>query len=257
MPLLPQYDLSGKTAILSSTDGDESPQLASVLAEAGATVFAVTRRQEKLDAILAALEDAAINAGGKHGGVALPLVSDEAVSRAMAEFDRLERPVDILVNDNRSMLAKPAGEITLSEWDEIQSRNVRTAFLLTQAVGRRMVERESGRIVNIISGLAERGMIGGSAFSVSQAGLLALTRSLAVEWGRHNIRVNAIGVGWTIAEDVPLEVQREEQLVRYTPLRRKGHPRDIGPLLVYLCSEACDYTTGQPIYIDGGLNAHP
>ncbi|MYC31139.1 MAG: SDR family oxidoreductase [Chloroflexi bacterium] len=256
MPLLSQYDLSGKTAILSSTGGDESPLLASVLAEAGATVFAVTRRQEQLDAILSALEGNG-SSGGKHGGVAVPLVSDDAVSRAMAEFDRLDRPVDILVNDNRSLLAKPTGEITLSEWDELQSRNVRTAFLLSQAVGLRMIERESGRIVNLISGLAERGMMGGSAFSVSQAGLLALTRSLAVEWGRHNIRVNAIGVGWSISEDVPLEIQREEQLVRYTPLRRKGHPRDIGPLLVYLCSDACDYTTGQPIYIDGGLNAHP
>ena len=256
MPLLSQYDLTGKTAILSSTGGDEASLLASVLAEAGATVFAVTRRQEDLDAILAALGSSGSNIGS-HSGVAVPLVSDEAVARAMAAFDRLERPVDILVNDNRSMLAKPAGEITLSEWDEVQSRNVRTAFLLSQAVGRRMVERESGRIVNIMSGLAERGMIGGSAFSVSQAGLLALTRSLAVEWGRHNVRVNAIGCGWSIAEDVPLEVQREEQLVRYTPLRRKGHPRDIGPLLVYLCSDACDYTTGQPIYIDGGLNAHP
>ena len=193
MPLLSQYDLTGKTAILSSTGGDEAPLLASVLAEAGATVFAVTRREENLNAILDALDSGGRNSGS-HGGVAIPLVSDEAVARAMAEFDRLERPVDILVNDNRSMLAKPAGEITLSEWDEVQSRNVRTAFLLSQAVGRRMVERESGRIVNIISGLAERGMIGGSAFSVSQAGLLALTRSLAVEWGRHNIRVNAIGV---------------------------------------------------------------
>ena len=256
MPLLSQYDLSGKTAILSTTGGDEAPLLVSVLAEAGATVFAVTRREEQLQAILSALEDSD-SSGDKHGGVAVPLVSDDAVSRAMAEFDRLGRPVDILVNDNRSMLAKPTDEISLTEWDEIQSRNVRTAFLLSQAVGRRMVEREYGRIVNIISILAERGMIGGSAFSVSQAGLLALTRSLAVEWGRHNIRVNAIGCGWSIAEDVPLEVQREEQLVRYTPLRRKGHPRDIGPLLVYLCSDACDYTTGQPVYIDGGLNAHP
>jgi NAD(P)-dependent dehydrogenase (short-subunit alcohol dehydrogenase family) len=120
-----------------------------------------------------------------------------------------------------------------------------------------MVHQEYGRIVNLISVMAERGVINGSAFSSTQAGLLSLTRSLAVEWGRHNIRVNALGTGWTTAEDIPLEVQREELLVRYTPLRRKGVPRDIGPLLVYLCSESCDYSTGQPVYVDGGLNAHP
>ena len=155
------------------------------------------------------------------------------------------------------MFGRSALEIGQAEWDEVQARNVRATFLLSQAVGARMIAEGYGRIVNIISGLAERGMVNGSAFSVSQAGLLALTRSLAVEWGPHNIRVNAIGVGWTIAEEVAVEIQREEQLVRYIPQRRKGHPRDIGPLLVYLCSEACDYTTGQPVYVDGGLNAHP
>jgi NAD(P)-dependent dehydrogenase (short-subunit alcohol dehydrogenase family) len=100
-------------------------------------------------------------------------------------------------------------------------------------------------------------MVNGSAFAASQAAVLSLTRSLAVELGRSNIRVNALGTGWSTTEDIPLEVQREELLVRYTPLRRKGHPRDVGPLLVYLCSEACDYVTGQPVYVDGGLNAHP
>ena len=100
-------------------------------------------------------------------------------------------------------------------------------------------------------------MINGSAFAMTQASVLSLTRSLAVELGKNNIRVNALGTGWYTAQDVPLEVQQEELLVRYTPLRRKGIPDDIGPLLVYLCSESCDYTTGQPVYVDGGLNAHP
>ena len=120
-----------------------------------------------------------------------------------------------------------------------------------------MVEQGYGRIVNVVSELAERGMINGSAFAASQAGVLSLTRCLALEWGRHNIRVNALGTGLFTAEDIPVEVQQEDLLVRYTPLRRMGHPRDIGPLLVYLCSEACDYTTGQPVYVDGGLNARP
>ena len=120
-----------------------------------------------------------------------------------------------------------------------------------------MLDQQYGRVVNIISGLAERGMVNAAAYAVSQAGLLALTRSLAVEWGPHNIRVNAIGTGWTTADNIPLEVQQQERLVRYIPLRRKGHPAELGPLLVYLCSPACDYTTGQPVYIDGGLNAHP
>ena len=175
----------------------------------------------------------------------------------MDSFDRRHGRVDILVNDVRSMLAKPMSEITPEEWDGVNSRNVRATFLLCQEVGRRMQEQQYGRIVNLVSILAERGMINGSAFAATQAAVLSLTRSLALEWGRSNIRVNALGTGWYISEDIPLEVQQEELLVRYTPLRRKGHPRDICPLLVYLCSEACDYVTGQPVYVDGGLNAHP
>lgn len=261
MPLLHQYDLTGRVAILSTVGGADGPFLASALAEAGASVFVIARRPDLLEAALGALAGALEAGDGgdsqRHSGIVAGLDSVEAVAGAMAEFERFSDRVDVLVNDNRSIFARAATEIDLAEWDEVQSRNLRSAFLLSQAMGARMISQQYGRVVNLISGLAERGMIGGSAFSVSQAGLLALTRSLAVEWGRHNVRVNAIGVGWTTAEDIPLEVQREEQLVRYIPLRQKGHPRDIAPLLVYLCSEACDYTTGQPVYVDGGLNAHP
>ena len=253
MPILPLYSLADKRAILYTAGGDEAPFLAGAIAEAGASVFAIARRQGALDNVLAQLSDD----DGRHGGVVATLDSVEAVAGALAEFDLRNGQADILVNDSRSMFARAAVDIGPAEWDEVQSRNVRATFLLCQAVGARMIAGGYGRIVNIISGLAERGMINGSAFSVSQAGLLSLTRSLAVEWGPHNVRVNVIGTGWTIAKDVPVDIQRQEQLVRYIPQRRKGHPRDIGPLLVYLCSEACDYTTGQPVYVDGGLNAHP
>ena len=251
MPVLPEYDLSGKVAILATSGGDEAPQLALALAEAGAKVFAVARRESSLENVLAYL------GGEPHAGVAAEIATPEGLRRAVTAFDSRHAHADILVNDARSMFAKPFVQITGEEWDEVQSRNLRATFLLTQEVGGRMVERGYGRIVNLISVLAERGMINGAAFSVSQAGLLALTRSLAVEWGRFNVRVNALGTGWSTGEDIPLEVQREELLVRYTPLRRKGRPADIAPLLVFLCSESCDYNTGQPIYVDGGLNAHP
>lgn len=251
MPVLPKYSLSGRVAILHTSGGGETPGLTQALAEAGASVFVLARRQELLDAALAELK------GSQHSGVVADLASASRVAQAVQAFDSRHQRVDILVNDARSFLAKPFNEVSLDEWDEVQSRNVRAVFLLCKEIGRRMIEQQYGRVVNLVSVLAERGMINGSAFAASQAALLSLTRSLAVEWGRQNIRVNALGVGWTSAEDIPLEVQQQELLVRYTPLRRKGHPRDIAPLLVYLCSEACNYSTGQPVYVDGGLNAHP
>ena len=254
MPLLSEYSLSGRVAILNTTGGDEAPMLAQALAEAGASVFAIARTQAGLDAIRDTLAD---TSPGLNDGAVADASTVSGVDRAMESFSSRNVPADILVNDARSMFARPFDEISPEEWDQVQSRNLRATFLLTQRVGRGMVARQYGRIVNVMSSLAERGMINGSAFAASQAGLLSLTRCLALEWGRANIRVNALGTGWSTAEDVPLEVQRQELLVRYTPLRRKGHPRDFGPLLVYLCSEACDYTTGQPVYMDGGLNAHP
>ena len=250
MPVLPEYGLSGQVAIFATSGGDEAPFLASALAEAGSTVFSVVRTQAQLDAVLNRLP-----AGS--AGVLVNPASDVSVASAMAEFDRHHDRLDILVNDARSMYAAPLQEISFQSWEEVQSRNVKLPFLLLQQALPRMAQREYGRVVNIFSELAERGMINGSAFAASQAALLSLTRSLAVEWGRHNIRVNALGTGWIDATNQPIEQQLEELLVRYTPLRRKGRPEDIAPLLVYLCSESCDYSTGQPVYVDGGLNAHP
>ncbi len=250
MPVLPDYDLTGKTAILSTSGGKEAPFLGQALAEAGASVFAVARTQALLDAVLASLPSGS-------GGAVMDAGVPGSAKNVMEQFDRSHSNVDILVNDPRSMYAKPLEDIGVDEWDAVQTRNAKAPFLLSQQVLPRMAKVEYGRVVNMISEQAERGMINGSAFAASQAAVLALTRSLAVEWSRFNIRINALGTGLIDTEGQALETQQEELMVRYTPLRRKGTPSDIGPLLVFLCSESCDYCTGQPVYIDGGLNAHP
>lgn len=254
MPLPAEYDLAGRTAIVAAAGGDETPQLAAALAEAGAEVFAVARHTSAADAIRNAVSAATGRPAYGHAG---RWDTPEGAAAALAAFDAVHRRVDILVNDARSFFARPAVEISVDQWDELHARNVRATFMLCQAVGRRMLAQEYGRIVNIISNLAERGIHNCSAYSATQAAVLSLTRSLAVEWGRSEIRVNAVGSGWTTAADIPLETQREELLVRYTPLRRKGHPRDLAALLVYLSSPHCDYPSGQPVYIDGGANARP
>ncbi len=250
MPVLPEYSLSGKTAILATSGGGEAPFLGQALVEAGATVFPVGRTQALLEAVEKSLPP-------DSKGAVMDAGDPDSARRVMERFDLAHDQVDILVNDARSMYAQPLEQISIEDWDAVLTRNAKAPFLLSQQVLPRMAKVEYGRVVNMISELAERGMTNGSAFAASQAAVLALTRSLAVEWSRFNIRINAIGTGWIDTEGQPLEVQQEELLVRYTPLRRKGKPSDIGPLLVYLCSESCDYSTGQPVYIDGGLNAHP
>jgi len=250
MPVLSEYDLTGKIAILSTSGGTEAPFLGQALAEAGAAVFAVARTQALLDAVLASLPSGS-------SGALMDANNPNGAKSALKKFDNSHNKVDILVNDHRSMFALPLEEIGVEEWDAVQTRNAKATYLISQQVLPRMAKAESGRVVNMISEMAERGMINGSAFAASQAAILALTRSLAVEWSHFNIRINAIGTGLMDTENQTIEKQQEELLVRYTPLRRKGNPSDIGPLLVYLCSEYCDYSTGQPVYVDGGLNAHP
>ena len=258
MTLPAEYNLAGRTAIVASAGGRETPHLAAALAEAGASVFAVARSA----AAAAAIRDAVSAVAGpppdaRAHAYAGRWDTPEGAAAVLDAFAAVHPRLDILVNDARSFFAQPALDIAPAEWDELHARNVRATFMLCQAAGARMLAQRYGRIVNIISNLAERGIPNCAAYSATQAAVLSLTRSLAVEWGRSEIRVNAIGAGWTTADDIPLETQREELLVRYTPLRRKGHPRDLAAMLVYLSSPHCDYPSGQPVYIDGGANARP
>ncbi len=253
MPILEEYSLKGKVALIAGDGAGSTPTLAEALAEAGARVALMAQSQSILDQSV----ETVLGQEGEAFGVVADATAQQGVEKALATLLARWSRVDILVNNFRSELGKPFQDIALAEWEEVMARNVRPIFLLCNAVGQQMVQQRGGRIVNIISGLAERGLWNSAAFCASQGAVLQLTRALALEWGKYNVRVNAIGTGWFSLEELPQAEAQKELLVRYIPLRRKGHPRDIAPLLVYLCSEACDYTTGQPIYIDGGLMAHP
>ncbi len=257
MPVVQEFKLADKVALVAGDGTLQSniftPVLAEALAEAGARLFVVARRNEVVEE---AVRRVRAQGGEAFGTLCDHTREDEvelALQGALAQWGR----VDILVNCFRSEFARPFSDTTLEEFEAVVDRNLKSVFLLCRAVGKSMLQQGGGRIVNIISGLAERGLVNSAAYCASQGAVLQLTRSLALEWGRHNVRVNAIGTGWFSDLEVPPEEAQKELLVRYIPLRRKGHPRDIAPLLVYLASDACDYTTGQAIYVDGGLMSHP
>ena len=127
--------------------------------------------------------------------------------------------------------------------------------LCSQIVGTKMLEHGYGRIVNMTSTLAKRGLWNSVASCSVEGAIHQFTSSLALEWGREGIRVNGIGAGW-ITKETQSEQDPNELLVRYIPSRRKGHPTDLAGLLVYLASESCDFVNGQTIFIDGGSLAH-
>ena len=252
MPIPVEWDLSGKTAIVTADRRGWTPYLASALAEAGAKV-AVAGSPENSD-----MGDAA-KAVEEHGGTPLTLSVDLAdraqVEAAVQQTVSEMGGADILVNNARVEFGKPFVDVTESEWQAIMDFNVKSVFLWTQAVGRHMLGHGGGRIVNIGSGLAVRGLWNSAAACATQGAIHQMTSALALEWARSDIRVNGIGAGW-ITTEAPTEESERELLTRYLPSRRKGHPTDLCGLLVYLASDACDFVTGQTIFIDGGALAH-
>ena len=253
MPVLEEFNLSGRVALLAG-DGDcATPYLALALAEAGARVVIADRQSWVLN-------EAGAMAGslgpGPVGYVCNP--SDQGSVEALVEevWDTCKL-IDVLVNVFRTPQAKPITQTGESDYREVMDRNFKPVYLFCRLVGEKMLSQGGGKIINISNNMAERGLAEASVYCASQGAILQLSRALALEWGRNNIRVNVIGTGWSSTEEIDPEEAQKELLVRYIPLRRKGHPRDIGPLLVYLASDSCDYTTGQPIYVDGGLMAHP
>ena len=163
--------------------------------------------------------------------------------------------MDILINNARAEFGKRFEKVSEDEWDLYMDFTLKSVFLTCQAVGSHMLDQGSGHIVNIGSGLSQRGLWNSVAVCAAQGAIHQMTSSLALEWGRQGIRVNGVGAGWVTPEE-PSEEDQRELLVRYLPSRRKGHPNDLAALVVYLSSDACDFVTGQTIFIDGGALAH-
>lgn len=251
MGVLDEWDLSGKSAIVTADRRGWTPYLAGALAEAGADV--VVAGPPNSDATQA------VEAITAKGQTALLIETDltdrqsinDMVDRAASELGK----IDVLVNNARVDFAKPFLEVTEEEWDAVADGTVKSMFMCCQAAGRHMLDQGGGRIINISSGLAERGLWNSTVASATQGAVRQLTASLGLELARLNVRVNAIGAGWVTTEPQPDDASRE-LLSRYIPSRRKGHPNDLAGLLVYLASDSSDFVTGQTVYVDGGATAH-
>ena len=244
------FSLEGKVAVVAGAGRDWLGALASYLAEAGADVAVAAQDAEKMAAATREVE--------KQGCQALAIPTDvtsyqsieEMVAKVIARWSK----IDILVNNMDLQFAKPFLEVTEEEWQRVMAANLTPVFLCTKAVGKTMVERKKGSIITLSSVLAERGLRNGAAYCASKGGVGQLTRALALEWARENIRVNAIGVGWD--SNLAGGGLEEGFSERYISVRRFCQPEDIGALLVFLASDAASYATGQTYYVSGGVMSH-
>ena len=246
-----QFNLRGKTALVTGDSRFWGKAAAAALAEAGADVAVAAQNSKKVDEAAGEVQ----RLGRKAMAIARDLTKSaevqKVVEQAIAELGK----IDILVNAADLEFAKPFLEITEDEWRRVIEANLTPVFLCCQAVGKHMLRQKKGRIINVTSCLAERGLVNGSAYCAVTGAVLQLTKALALEWARDGITVNAIGAGW-FSEIEKTGAAQEDSLLRYLPLKRYGHPSEIGSLVVYLASEATDFITGQFMYVDGALMAH-
>lgn len=241
-----EYRLDGEVAILVSCGTGWTKELALYLNEAGARVTVATSDQEKTNEITKAIPEKDVLC------ILTDLTSarevENMVAKTVSEFGK----VDILVNNLNLEIWKPLLEMTEQEWHDVIQSNLTPAFLCSKAAGKHMVAQQSGSIVNVISGLAERGINNGTAYCASMGAVLELTRALALEWAQQNVRVNAVGIGWA---EKPVAGDEKDIVARYIPTRRRARADDVIPLVGFLASKASSFMSGSYYVVDGGLMA--
>ena len=254
---LAAFSLADKNALVLGASSAIGRAAACALAEAGADVAVgstlITPREQ--EAVLACR--AAVQAQGRKSLAQTLDAANEAEVRVLVEQTVSELgALDILVNAHDLPFAKPLRDISSKEWRRVLEVNLTGVYLACRAVAEPMLAQHSGRIINIVSLLGERGMINGSAYCAAQAGVLNLTRALALEWARSGITVNAVGAGWTEGMGLLKDTAVQEQLRRYLPHKRLAQPSEVGEAAVYLASDMSGFITGQTVWIEGGALSH-
>lgn len=245
-------DLSGKTALITGASGGLGRHFAAILAERGVRVAVAARRKRELEAVAAELK-------AKAGGVVVPVeldVTDATSVRAAIEATVRELgAVDILVNNSGVSSNSAVLEQTEADWDRVLDTNLKGAFLMATEVARQLrAAGRGGSIINIASVLGFRQASHVTPYAASKAGLIQLTKQLALELARNQIRVNAIAPGYVLT-DINRDffaTEQGAQMIRRIPQRRLGNFEDLtGPLLL-LASDASSYMTGSVLVVDGG-----
>ena len=250
------FDLSGRVALVTGGSRGLGKEIAEGLGEAGAQVVIAARREQWLRPAEEELRAAGIDCLAVGCDITQP---DQVGACVRAAVDRFGG-IDILVNNAGISWGAPAVEMPLEKWRQVLESNLTGTFLVTQTVGRLMIERRYGKIINVASLAGLLGdrpeILDAIGYSTAKGGIIALTRDLAVKWARFNVYVNAIAPAFFPTRMTETVLGRNQRLIEEsTPLGRIGRPGEIKGVAVFLASAASDYITGQVIAVDGGRSA--
>ena len=244
------FSLVGRRAMVTGANTGIGQGIALSLAEAGAEIIAVGRSS------MAETERLIADAGGKVTAIKADL---GRTSEAAAMFDRAwqeQGPIDILVNNAGIIRRVDAVDLGETDWDEVLDLNLKSVFLLCQAMARQaLAANRPAKIINIASMLSFQGGIRVASYTASKSGVAGLTKVLANEWAPHGINVNAIAPGYIVSnntEALRSDPDRSAEMLKRIPAGRWGSPADIGGTAVYLASDAANYVQGAIVPVDGG-----
>jgi NAD(P)-dependent dehydrogenase (short-subunit alcohol dehydrogenase family) len=248
------FSVSGQVVLVSGGSRGIGRAIAEGFAQRGARVIITGRNQATLEQTAAAITAAGTNVQSLVCDVARPAATELLVERVMRDCRR----IDTLINSAGVNRRKSAATVTEEDYNYLLDINLKGAFLLSQAVGRHMIQQRSGSQINIASLATDRPLKHAAPYAMSKAGLGQMTRALAMEWGPLGVRVNAIAPGF-IVTDLTRKMWTDEKMQAWvranTPQGRLGQPQDLVGAALFLASPAAAFLTGQILYVDGGFSA--
>lgn len=249
--ILDKFKLDGKVALVTGASSGIGQAIAIALAEAGANAACHSRTVGQADDTIRRIEALGQRALSVVGDIAEKQIPARIASEAIEHFGR----IDILINNAGTIRRSPAVDYSEDDWSAVIEVNLSSVFRLSQAVGRRMVEQGSGKIVNVASLLSFQGGITVTAYTASKSGVAGLTRALANEWAKHGVNVNAIAPGYIATANTAAlraDETRNRQILERIPASRWGELVDLAGAAVFLSSPASDYMHGHILVVDGG-----
>lgn len=249
----PLFDLTGHVAVVTGTSRGLGQYFARALARAGADLVITSRDTETLKPFA----DEIAQLGRRAVPVALDVCDANSIEAMAEAAHKAYGKIDILVNNAGMNIRKPALDVQWDDWNKILDTNLRGTFFVAQAVAKRMVQRNYGRIINIGSVTSVAGYAGLGPYGASRGGVRQLTMSLADDWGPHGITVNCLAPGWFKTNQNKVMYEDKEWVAYLTdriPVKRPGQPDDLDSAVVFLAAESSRYITGQTLLVDGGIS---